>query len=139
MCLVAAVAFAIVGCAAAQSEEEDHAHHHTPEHKPADFPSAVSILHLRRTRLLAPKTGTDPEQFAIKREEYLDIVRWLPELAGDSDMSESSWNVVDAASRELLEIYKPAANAATGSETRLNERGQAAAVEAALRRLEELK
>jgi len=37
-------------------------------------------------------------------DEMVDIVRWLPELAADSDLTEEPWNRVDQLSLRLEEI-----------------------------------
>ena len=38
-------------------------------------------------------------------KEYQDLLRWLPELAADTDLPESEWNEVDQFSIEAAEAY----------------------------------
>ena len=54
---------------------------------------------------LSGDVGADRSAAGISSmDELLDVVRWLPDLAGDSDMSETDWNVVSDASNKLLMI-----------------------------------
>ena len=40
--------------------------------------------------------------------EMVDIARWLPEIAADSDMPEDQWNEVDAHAAELSDMLENA-------------------------------
>lgn len=91
----------------ATSEATGHEHdpfhdhdHDTPKHKPANLRAAIASLRYRYDRLAELSPGSHAAHH--EREELIDIVRWLPEIAGDSDMPEEQWNVVDRASAELL-------------------------------------
>ncbi len=98
----------VAGCrgeVVSSTEDHDpfHQHdHHIPRHRPANLASAVIRLRWRQERL------DDEKISAFKREqlqaEFLDIIRWLPEIAGDSDLPEVQWNIVDAHSTELQQI-----------------------------------
>jgi hypothetical protein len=74
-------------------------HHGIPEHKPKTFAKGVATL---AERLKAwPKSGE-----AIDREELTlvtDIVRWLPELAADTDLQRADWEQVAAISKRFDE------------------------------------
>ena len=39
--------------------------------------------------------------------ELNDIVRWLPDVAADSDMSKQSWNSVKETSTQLVKVLEP--------------------------------
>lgn len=102
----------------ATSEATGHEHdpfhdhdHHTPAHKPANLRAAIATLRERYDRL----AELSPESHAAEheREELVDIVRWLPEIAGDSDMPEEQWNVVDRVSAELLRQSESASSYST--------------------------
>jgi hypothetical protein len=87
------------GCQATHTEEAEH---HTPEHKPRDFPAAVDrLLELRAEIVNKP---VRPRGELDLFTEMYDVIRWLPDLAADSDLAEEPWNRVAAASRNLEDI-----------------------------------
>lgn len=85
--------------------EHEHSEHHTSHHKPQDFRQALAELERQyaEIQVLASSRAAELPQ---ELEELVEIIRWLPEIAGDSDMPEADWNVVNAASRELLTAVK---------------------------------
>jgi hypothetical protein len=86
----------VSGCHHAASDQS--ADHHVPFHKPADYGAAVARLH----ELHAELSGDRPERSAVlEGSELTDLIRWLPELAADSDLPEAPWIRVDHASGEL--------------------------------------
>jgi hypothetical protein len=97
--------------------EEEHIGHVIPAHKPKDFSSAVRRLReLERTiddgmaggRL---KALVDDRTLPIA----LDIATWLPEIAADSDMPETPWDVVKKQSEALVATYKGLLDRANGA------------------------
>lgn len=118
----------LVGCLRAPTEEPEH---HVPAHRPADFPAAVARLQELHRELPAPddhaadhaadRPGDGIEAFV----EWSDLVRWLPELAADSDLPEAPWNRVDAAAAKLAALLPPTLSSAEG---RAAYRAHAAAV-----------
>lgn len=84
-------------------EEEGHLEHHVPHHRPSDYSSAVDQIARRFGKLAESGTAQLPEtQWA----ELQDIVRWLPEIAADSDMRRSQWEQVDRHAEELAAELK---------------------------------
>jgi len=79
-----------------QGDDDDHAGHVIPAHKPRMFPEAV-----RRLRELNDKIGRGTAD-AKTLNVALDIANWLPEIAADSDMPEAPWNQVNAHSTALV-------------------------------------
>jgi hypothetical protein len=98
--LLVLFAFAGSGCHRASTAEDDHLEHHHPPHKPPHLAAAIDQIE-RRYAALAAAESNPPAEFAEQLQELLDIVRWLPEIAGDSDLAEAPWNVVDQVSLEL--------------------------------------
>ena len=66
-------------------------HEHYPKHWPGTiFVAAERLVQLSRSE------ATDSKQFGVPVEkEFIDLVRWLPELVADSDLSEQVFNDVD--------------------------------------------
>jgi hypothetical protein len=106
--LAMAILASLAGCGAAgdHHSEDDHLEHHVPAHRPHDLAEAVTQISQRWPRLEA-SPGLAGEERAIALAELADIVRWLPELAADSDMEEGPWNRVHAISAQLLTRLSP--------------------------------
>lgn len=104
--------FLLPGCSS--EEHDDHLEHHIPEHKPADFSRAVTEIQ-RRTDELRIADKFSPADRATKVNELFDIIRWLPELAGESDMPEEPWNKVNAISRSLAAALEPQRQTGAGN------------------------
>lgn len=94
----------LVGCGgsatAHHDEEEDH---HIPPHRPKDLAAAVVQLEERPTALLKA-IETKDSQGATLFSELRDIVRWVPEIAADSDMPKQPWDEVHAAALKMEEL-----------------------------------
>jgi hypothetical protein len=99
-----------MGCSA--EEHEDHLEHHTPDHKPADYSDAVAETQ-RRSMELRSMGSLNSAERTTKVNELFDIIRWLPELAGESDMREEPWNQVNAISQSLAAALEPMRQART--------------------------
>ncbi len=82
--------------------EHDHDHHHVPDHKPENFSMLVKSLD---ERLHA--SDIDAHDW----EEIIDLVRWIPELAADSDLRrkdfESALHISESLIAELQPQPKP--------------------------------
>ncbi len=76
------------------------AEHHTPAHKPADYSAAVAQLGKLHDEIVGGRARPAGELDVFT--ELGDVVRWLPELAADSDLPEELWNRVARTSDELL-------------------------------------
>ena len=100
--LAALLAALAAGCGRS-SPHDDHLEHHTPAHKPAEFSAAVREVQRRATAL----AGGDAAANEPDLHELLDILRWLPELAGDSDLPEADWNRVSETAGQLIALYEP--------------------------------
>jgi hypothetical protein len=108
--LVASLLFACAGCRGDQSpgESEEHAGHVIPAHKPKDFPTAVRRLR-ELNEQIASRIAEGKARSLVAEKTLpiaLDIANWLPEIAADSDMSESPWNEVNDRSSELVADYE---------------------------------
>jgi hypothetical protein len=102
-----AVPFLTGGCGRAGAHD-DRLEHHVPPHKPANLAAAAEAIPRRWKLLETIGTAGNPEARHERWQELLDIVRWLPELAGDSDLPEEHWNRVNAISQQLIAQLQPA-------------------------------
>ncbi|MEC9116371.1 MAG: hypothetical protein VX607_05850, partial [Planctomycetota bacterium] len=96
---------------AGHEDEHDHEHHHVdhliPDHYPDDFYAAAQRLsELVEAFSIGKKVKSKGGVSAEK--EYSDLLRWLPELAADTDLLEPEWNEVDQFSTEATEEYSGA-------------------------------
>lgn len=92
-----------VGCQESPVEKEEA--HHIPAHLPADFDQALTRVEQLVAHL---KDGVSLEKMPTEvnvETELRDVVRWLPELAAQSDLKEADWNIVDAATIGLIEQF----------------------------------
>ncbi|TWT29636.1 hypothetical protein [Blastopirellula retiformator] len=95
---VACAALLAAGCGA---QTEEHAEHRDPPHYPNGFVGAVQRLRAievaaSEKRLIA---SAHPDGDVVR--EAADLVRWLPELAADTDLSRDDWNEMFAATASL--------------------------------------
>jgi hypothetical protein len=107
--LLCCVGLLSCGCNASP-EHEEHAHHEIPEHRPRDFPHAALRIRHRFNQFSKLLEIRDDELVIRKFNELQDIVRWLPELAGESDLPEAEWNEVQNISRSLQTKLAPLGN-----------------------------
>ena len=99
--LLAVLAFiASPGCHRATATDHDHLEHHVPPHKPANVAAAIDQIE-HRFEAMAHGERTRGSERVTELKELVDIVRWLPEIAGDSDLREPQWNTVDQISEKL--------------------------------------
>lgn len=83
-----------------EHDPHDHDHHHDPQHKPENLPGLVASLNQR-----LQATEFSEHQW----KEILDIVRWIPELAADSDLRRQDFELAMQISERLLaELNQPA-------------------------------
>lgn len=107
--LLAAVALSTLtsgsGCHTGESHEE--AEHHAPAHRPDAYPAAVERIEVLHAELLDPASPARPEGTVDALQELFDLVRWLPELAADSDLNERSWTQVAESARATETTLQP--------------------------------
>ena len=87
--------------------DHDHFHEHdhvTADHRPEDFADAVESLASLNQEIATELESGDIDHADHAIHEILDIARWLPEIAADSDMPEGQWNEVDAHSTTLTNL-----------------------------------
>lgn len=105
----------LVGCTgskpAATKHEHEHEHGHehglTHEeehgilpHKPRTFAAAIEQIDQRGHELLTHRHHHDVA-------EWFDILGWLPELAGDTELKKPEWDEVARIARELEQWSAP--------------------------------
>lgn len=77
------------GCHRGTAHEE--AEHHTPEHKPANYPAAIEQLLGLHREIMNGHPTRSADQIDVFSELF-DVIRWLPELAADSDVTKEPWD-----------------------------------------------
>jgi hypothetical protein len=83
---------------AVASLEESHG---VAAHKPHSFGEAVDALETRVRALSTTDSAGDQEAITTKFSELADIVRWLPELAADSDLGRKDWTTAQGVAKRL--------------------------------------
>ncbi len=79
-----------------QAGDEHHLEHHVPDHKPKSIQGAWADLQVRVESI-------SPSSPATEFYKLRDILGWLPELAGDSDLKRDAWErIEDFSSVSLL-------------------------------------
>ncbi|AMV33063.1 hypothetical protein VN12_13140 [Pirellula sp. SH-Sr6A] len=73
-----------IGCGG-EKESLHELEHEIPAHWPADFQDAISKIEQRTEALKSTHRGTET------RSELVEIVGWVPEIAGDTDLPEELW------------------------------------------------
>lgn len=97
---------------AAENVEERHG---IPPHKPATFAAAWEAL---SQRLADPP---HPETAAQAHAELLDIIRWLPELAAETDLPRAAWEQVQGLAQALEQAVHSPTPDWTTAKARLSE------------------
>lgn len=69
--------------------------HEIPAHRPHDFRDALEAIAELDGALRA---GESVEAY----DKLYDIIRWLPEIAAETELAEPEWNTIDQASQKLL-------------------------------------
>jgi hypothetical protein len=89
-------------------EEEEHAGHVIPAHKPKSFPEAVHRLTALSERIVRQVAAGQTRALVDNTTLpiALDIVLWLPEIAADSDLPEPIWDEVAKRSADLVTRYQ---------------------------------
>ncbi len=119
----AALLLAVVacsGCAGPVADGEEEAHT-VPEHHPKTFQRAVIDIGQRGAVLTSGMLDASSRE--SQRRQLLDIVRWLPELAADTELARRDWERVKDASVDLvreLESFAKADTKAAGPEAALS-------------------
>jgi hypothetical protein len=133
------------GCHRAAYEEPEH---HVPAHRPADYPAAVARLEALHRQFLGGESASNAIGNATENtagntsenvtenatenaagnagivnvidpfDEFHDLARWLPELAGDSDLVEAEWVRVNRQARILVDALAPVRAAALADRLR---------------------
>jgi hypothetical protein len=135
--LAATLLVSVIGCAR-HMEEESEVEHHTPAHKPASFPLGVVRLGDLHREILESSAGEARSTRGSSEmnvfHELFDIAKWLPELAGDSDLREEPWDVVNATADQLQSLLRDVL-AARGDEQMEVYRARATSIESLIDQL----
>lgn len=85
-----------------EHEAHDHEHEHgIPDHKPKVFSEAVRQLVPRWKSVTTELQAGHADHAERELAELLDIIRWLPELAADTDLKKADWDHVQQLTTKL--------------------------------------
>lgn len=86
----------------AEHEAHDHEHEHgVPAYKPKTLVAAVRQLSPRWKHISLELNAGHVEHADADIEELLEMIRWLPELAADTDLKKADWDRVQQLSTKL--------------------------------------
>jgi hypothetical protein len=98
-----ALLISVTGCGektTVGSESEEHLEHFVPPHKPASYSDLVKSL---RDRIDQVSAGGTPSE--TQKTELLDVIRWIPEIAANSDLHKSDWEVAAGTSVTMERLF----------------------------------
>lgn len=99
-----ALLISVTGCGektTVGSESEEHLEHFVPPHKPASYSDLVKSL---RDRIDQVSAGGTPSE--TQKTELLDVIRWIPEIAANSDLRKSDWEVAAGTSVTMERLFQ---------------------------------
>lgn len=86
----------LMGCAG-DEDSTGHVHHEFPQHRPGNLQEAVaSVAH--RSHDLAHHGG---QRNTREFSEFVDVIRWIPEMAADSDLKQAQWETARQAAERI--------------------------------------
>ena len=98
--LLGGILLPFAGCrnqsSASSQEEESH------EHFPVHWPKTIFAASERMSELSKSVEATSSNPEITVEREFIDLIRWLPELAADSELSEKDFNRIDAWSTKTV-------------------------------------
>lgn len=103
------------GCLQSPGGDEEELEHQIPPHKPRSLAAAVIELERRNPGLPLAERDSSRSDPAGQRQELEDIIRWLPELAADSDLKKENWDALQRLAIELEQLIRvPDSNRVAG-------------------------
>lgn len=90
-----------------EQADDYHSSHGMAAHRPESFVAAVEQLATRYEALAATPSESSAANVTVALQELKDIVRWLPELAGDSDLRRADWEQVQRLTLDLQQRIEP--------------------------------
>jgi len=93
--LVIAIVLLSVGCDSTGDRDSERLEHVSPPHKPRAFPALVVALRERISALSRGNPSTED------LDQLSDVIRWIPELAAETDLRRKEWDVAAEVSRRL--------------------------------------
>lgn len=105
------LAVAISGCGSSdehakdEHSEDEHLEHFVPAHKPADYAAMVEQLEKRigqqSSSSVSGEGASAADHSATARQELIDIIGWIPELAADSELRKQEFETAVSAGAGL--------------------------------------
>jgi len=92
----------------APSDDHDHLHEHShdiPAHRPRDFGAAAAAVRKLHNFVIEELDEGHADHAHEAIDHLIDIARWFPEIAADSDLPEAQWNAVNADAQALRREY----------------------------------
>jgi hypothetical protein len=106
------LAVAISGCGSSdehakdEHSEDEHLEHFVPAHKPADYAAMVEQLEKRigqqpPSSAVSGDGASAADRSVTARQELIDIIGWIPELAADSELRKQEFETAVSAGAGL--------------------------------------
>ena len=83
------------GCIVGPKSESTDAHE---EHFPPHWPETIFVATDRLAALESGSAEKAPDSLVSLEQQWVDLFRWLPELAADSELSKNDFDQIDAIS-----------------------------------------
>lgn len=90
-----------------EQTDDYHSSHGLAAHRPESFAAAVEQLATRYEALATTPSDNSAANATVALQELKDIARWLPELAGDSDLRRTDWEQVQRLALDLQQRIEP--------------------------------
>jgi hypothetical protein len=104
--VVFGVVVGFTGCQPQPNVEGQNEESH--EHFPAHWPYTVSRASARLAELVSNPKEVSKEHSVAPRDEFVDLVNWLPILAADSDLDRATFDRIDAwSTRSVSQWQRP--------------------------------
>ena len=84
----------------------DDSAHSEHEHFPAHWPVTIFAASERLTALGGDRGQLDSKEGVSFEREFIDLIRWLPELTADSDLKEPDFNRIDLWSSKYAPLFE---------------------------------
>jgi hypothetical protein len=124
--LIAMCCGLLPGCRESKHEDSSHVHE---EHFPAHWPVTIFVAADRLQALHAdPKSGVSSASVSAEKQ-WVDLFRWLPELAADSDLTKSDFDRIDAISLKYAILFEKMLEQGQTIETMKSQAGVLDAIE----------
>lgn len=96
----------------ATTVDYEHQHgHEVPAHRPRDIAHAAEVIDA-----LCERVSAREEDRSVAQDQLADVIRWLPELAAQTDLTEAEWTEIYDYSQRLTQACFGTADTSTSEQ-----------------------